>query len=46
MASIDRMAQHFGDFYVPELVHTVKYILKNKFIRIVKEQCSDQEASN
>ena len=45
ITSIDRMARDFGDYYYPELADTVKYILKNIFICIIKEQCSDQEES-
>jgi len=45
MTSIDQMARHFGDYYYPELVDTVKYILKDIFICIIKEQCSDQDES-
>jgi hypothetical protein len=46
MTSIDRMAQHLGEYYYPELVDTVKYILKDIFICIIKAQYSDQEESN
>jgi len=45
MTSIDRMARHFGDYYYPDFVDTVKYILKGILICIIKEQCSDQEES-
>jgi len=45
MSSIDRMALHFGDHYYPEFADTVKYILKDIFLSIIKEQCSDQEES-
>jgi len=45
MNSIDWMAQHFGDYYDPELPDTVKYIWKDIVICIIKEQCSDQEES-
>jgi hypothetical protein len=45
MTSNDRMAWDFGDNYYPELVDTVKYILHDIFICIIKEQCSDQEES-
>jgi hypothetical protein len=41
MISINRMAQHFGDYYYPEFADTVKYILKDIFICIIKQQCSD-----
>jgi len=37
------MAWHIGEYYYPELADTVKYILKDIFICIIKEQCSDQE---
>jgi hypothetical protein len=39
------MAWDFGDDYYPELADTEKYILKNIFICIIKEQCSNQEES-
>jgi hypothetical protein len=45
MTSIDRMAQHFGDYYYPEFVDTEKYIVKNIFIYIITEQFGDQEES-
>jgi len=45
MTSIDRMASHFGDYYYPEFADTVKFILKDIFICIIKEQCTDQEES-
>jgi len=45
ITSIDRMARHFGDDYYPEFADTVKYILKDTSICIIKEQCSDQEES-
>jgi hypothetical protein len=38
MTSIDRMALHFGDYHYPEAVDTVKYILNDTFICIIKEQ--------
>jgi hypothetical protein len=41
MISINQMAQHVGDYYYPEFVDTVKYILKDIFICIIKQQCSD-----
>jgi len=37
MTSIDWIARDFGDYYYPELVDTVKYILKDIFI------CSNKE---
>jgi len=39
------MAWHFGDYYYPEFADNVKYILKDRFIFIIKEQWSDQEES-
>jgi len=45
MTSIDQMAWCFGDNYYFELADTVKYILKDIFICIIKEQYSDQEES-
>jgi len=41
--SIDRMEQVFGVYYYLQLVDTLKCILKDIFICIVKEQCSDKE---
>jgi len=46
MTSIDWIARHFGDYYYPELADTVKYISKDIFICIIREQCSDQEKVN
>jgi len=40
------MAQHFGDYYFPDFADTVKYILKDIFICIITEQCSDQVKVN
>jgi hypothetical protein len=45
MTRIDQMAWHFGDYYFPELVDTVKYILKNIFVCIIKELFGDLEES-
>jgi len=45
MTSIDRKERDFGVYYHLQLVDTVKYILKNIFIYIIKGQCSDQEES-
>jgi len=45
MTNIACMAWQFGDYYYPEFVDTVKYILKDIFICIINEQCSDQEES-
>jgi hypothetical protein len=39
------MAREFGDYYYPEFADTVKYILKEIFICIIKEQCSNLEES-
>jgi len=41
MISINRMARHFGHYYYPEFADTAKYILKDIFICIIKQQCSD-----
>jgi len=41
MISINRMARHFGDYYYPEFTDTVQYILKDIFLCIIKQQCSD-----
>jgi len=41
MISINWMAQHFGDYYYPEFTDTVKYILKDICICIIKQQRSD-----
>jgi len=46
MTSIDWMARYFGDYYYPEFADTVKYNLKDIFICIITEQCSDQEKVN
>jgi len=45
MTSIDQMAPNFGDYYYPEFADAVNYFLKDIFICIIKEQCSDQEES-
>jgi len=45
MMSIDRKAWNFGDYYFLQSADTVKYILKDKFICIINEQCSDQGES-
>jgi len=45
MTSIDWKARDIGDYYYLQLVDTVKYIIKDIFICIIKEQCSDQEES-
>jgi hypothetical protein len=46
MISINPMARHFGDYYYPEFPDTVKYILKDIFMCIIKQQCSDLDESN
>jgi hypothetical protein len=43
MISITRMSWHLGDYYYAEFADTVKYILKDIFICIIKQQCSDQD---
>ena len=43
--SIDRMEQVFGVYYYLQLADTLKCILKDIFICIMKEQCSDKEES-
>jgi len=45
MTSIDRKDQDFGVYYYLQLADTVKYISKDIFICIIKEQCSDQGES-
>ena len=45
MTSIDRKEEDIGVYYYLQLEDTVKYILKNEFICIIKEQCSDQGES-
>ena len=40
--SIDRMERAFWVYYYLQLVDTLKYILKDIFICIIKEQCSDE----
>jgi len=45
MTSIDRKAWDFGEYYYLQLADTVKYIFKDIFIYIIKEQCSDQGES-
>jgi hypothetical protein len=46
MTSIDQTVWHNGDNYYPKFANTVKYILKDIFICIITEQCSDQEKEN
>ena len=45
MMSIDRKEWDFGVYYYLPSADTVKYILKDIFICIIKEQCSDQGES-
>jgi len=45
MMRIDWKAWDIGDYYYLQLVDTVKYISKDIFMRIIKQQCSDQEDS-
>ena len=43
--SIDRMECDFWVYYYLPLADTLKYILQDIFIWIIKEQCSDEGAS-
>ena len=43
--SIDRMERDFGVYYYLQLACTLKCILKDIFICIIKVQCSDKEES-
>jgi len=43
--SIDRMKRDFWVYYYLQLADTLKYILKNISICIIKEQCFDEEDS-
>jgi hypothetical protein len=43
MTWIDRMGEDFGEYYYRGFADTVQYILKDIFICIIQEQCSDQE---
>jgi len=45
MMSIDQKSWGVADKYYVQLANTVKYILKNIFMCIIKEQCSDQGES-
>jgi len=40
--SIDRKERDFWVYHYLQFVDTVKYILQDIFICIIKEQCSDQ----
>jgi hypothetical protein len=42
---MNRMAQHFGDYYDSEFADTEWFFVKDIFICIITEQCSDQEES-
>ena len=43
--SIDRIKQELWVYYYLQLADTLKYILKDIFIRIIKEQCSEEGES-
>jgi len=43
--SIEAMEWYYGVYYFPQLAHTLEYILKDLFICIIKEQCSDEGES-
>ena len=45
MTTIDRKEQNVGVYYYQQLADTVKYILKDIFVCIIKAQCSNQEES-
>jgi len=45
MTSSDRKERDFGVYYYLQLADTVKYILEDIFLCIIKEQCSDQGQS-
>jgi len=45
MTSLDQKARDVGDYYYLQLADTAKYFLKDIFICIIKEQCSDQGES-
>jgi len=45
MLTIDQMALVSWDYYYLQLADTVKYILKDIFVCIIKEKCSDQGES-
>ena len=40
--NIDQKEQHFWLYYQQQLADTLKYILKDLFVCIVKEHCSDK----
>ena len=40
--SIDRIEQTFGGYEYRQLSDTLKYILKDTFVCIIKKQCSDE----
>jgi len=43
--SIDQMERDFWVYYYLQLVDTLKYILKDIFICIIKDQCIDEGES-
>ena len=45
ITSIDQMAWNYGQYYYAQFTDTVKHILKDIFICIIKEQCCEQEES-
>jgi len=45
MTSIDQKERDFGVYFHLQLVETVKYILMDILICIIKDQCSDQGES-
>jgi len=45
ITSIDQKKWDCGGYYYLQIADTVKYILKDIFICIIKEQCSDQGES-
>ena len=42
MTRIDGKEQDFGVYYYLQFADTVKYILNDIFVCIIKEKCSDQ----
>jgi hypothetical protein len=45
MTSSDQITPAFGPHDYPDIADTLNYILKDMFICIIKEQCSDHEES-
>jgi len=45
MTSIDPKERNVGDYYYLQSVDTVKFMLKDIFISIIKEQCSGEGES-